>query len=829
MADETLIFKIDIQGTDQQTKELSQLQSELDRVKRSMKELTKVEKTQGALTTQQTAERAKLTTQLHATRNAYNDLQGTILKQNDALRKNSGFVNGVRKGMTDAVATIGSLVVAYRAMNGVINAASKLNKDAIKLFNEERKAAIVFGDSLGYVTSQSRKNAIAIGLTESGYISAAAATQDLLVPLGFARDNAAKFSTELTDLSGALALWDTKGRSAAEVSEILTKALLGEAEQAKSLGIVIDQSSKAYNARIKVLVETEGVTQAQAKAMDILDQITQKTTDAQNNFAESAENMGLKQAQANAKLEQAYELLVQRLTPAMIEFTDMVAGLVDWAFQTDVATEAQKNFAETLNGTRDQALETIKLTRQDIAESEFWIKTYEKREEALFDQLYANKLNDKEFKNAIQSLVKEREERERNLEINKSYIGLVIENEAAILALANAQDKNAESTINQSEKTKGLIESLKQQQKALNESLDAAGSISEIRSIQSELEKVGLQLKYLTNLPEKDKTIDLDVSFDTSDGKSISEAFTGEFENLSRDVGFIADDLMDEYGEKVDNRIYDQLKKEEEAALKTQKEWENAYKTIGLAATDAFGSVIAAQYEQQVARAKQTAEIETQVLKDKLDKGIINETEYTREVEELQREVREKEKQASIAQAVIDGASAVLKGIAQFGPPPSIPGIAAIAAAALTTGAQIAVIESQTFADGGVFDGASHEKGGIKGTLNGKRIEVEGDEMWIANKRAKRSNKIHTAKGTPEEIISGLNGIYGGRNWKQGAKISDAMQVDYTQGGSTIQQIIQAELSDARIVRELSRQRKENNRNSRDLKETLKLKANGYY
>ena len=54
-----------------------------------------------------------------------------------------------------------------------------------------------------------------------------------------------------------------------------------------------------------------------------------------------------------------------------------------------------------------------------------------------------------------------------------------------------------------------------------------------------------------------------------------------------------------------------------------------------------------------------------------------------------------------VANALVGGAAAVVKGIAQFGPPPSPPGIAAIASAVLATGIQVATIKSQKFQGGG--------------------------------------------------------------------------------------------------------------------------------
>jgi DNA-binding FrmR family transcriptional regulator len=828
-----------------------------------MKELTKVEKTQGALTTQQTAERAKLTTQLHATRNAYNDLQGTILKQNDALRKNSGFVNGVRKGVQQWATSLVGVSVAIIAVQRVLSSATKT---IIDFQQNNARLASVLGKTRSEITaltedakrlgsttaftavqvSQLQTEFAKLGFSESEILSAAeatlslaAATQtDLAEAASVAGSTVRGFGLRASETQRVVdvmaksfsssALDMSKFSTAmAQVAPVAKNAGLSLEQTTAALGILVDRGVDASTAGTglrgilldlagsgktleEAFNEINSSTNKNAKAFDLFGKrgATVATilaensdqadilTDKLENAGGAAEKMATEQLDTLSgsltKLSSAWEGFILSLEDGEGAFSQIVRGFVDtatamlaWISQVDEATAAQQLLDKTLSGSRTDALDRIKTTKLEIAQNEFWLKTYEDRIAILIRQNSAGEITEKQLKDRMTAIGIENETRQRQLEVGKQYLNLVIENEEAILALTDAEIK---------------------QTKAVEDTTDAVGKLKD---------KIKDPLK-------------LEFYIETED-VSIADAFTDEFENLSRDVGFIADDLMDEFKEPIDEGIYDIIAANEEAAKEIEEQWKSAYKTIGLAATDAFGSVIAAQYEQQVARAKQTAEIETQVLKDKLDKGIINETEYTREVEELQREVREKEKQASIAQAVIDGASAVLKGIAQFGPPPSIPGIAAIAAAALTTGAQIAVIESQTFADGGVFDGASHEKGGIKGTLNGKRIEVEGDEMWIANKRAKRSNKIHTAKGTPEEIISGLNGIYGGRNWKQGAKISDAMQVDYTQGGSTIQQIIQAELSDARIVRELSRQRKENNRNSRDLKETLKLKAHGYY
>lgn len=91
-------------------------------------------------------------------------------------------------------------------------------------------------------------------------------------------------SVEMTKLSGALAEWSKWQYNATEASQVLSKAMTGEVEQLKTMGVVIDQSSKEFGARIKALMKTKKLTLQQAKAEDILQQIISKSTDAQKSF-----------------------------------------------------------------------------------------------------------------------------------------------------------------------------------------------------------------------------------------------------------------------------------------------------------------------------------------------------------------------------------------------------------------------------------------------------------------------------------------------------------------------------------------------------------------
>lgn len=136
-------------------------------------------------------------------------------------------------------------------------------------------------------------------------------------------------------------------------------------------------------------------------------------------------------------------------------------------------------------------------------------------------------------------------------------------------------------------------------------------------------------------------------------------------------------------------------------------------------------------------------ESEKAVLKAKFDKGILNEKQYEKKIaeideaaearrEEAKKEAFEKDKRLSIISALINGALAITKVFGSTPPPASFI-LAGITAA--TTAAQIATIATQKYARGGELHGASHAQGGIKGSIQGHNIELEGGEIVI-NKRS---------------------------------------------------------------------------------------------
>ena len=94
----------------------------------------------------------------------------------------------------------------------------------------------------------------------------------------------------------------------------------------------------------------------------------------------------------------------------------------------------------------------------------------------------------------------------------------------------------------------------------------------------------------------------------------------------------------------------------------------------------------------------------------------------------IERQRFEEQKKVQTAQAIMSGALAVTNALAVQ---PFWVGIAMAAMAAAATAVQIATIQAQKYASGGVIEGKSHAQGGVK--VLGGRAEVEGGE-YITNK-----------------------------------------------------------------------------------------------
>ncbi|MCR4858235.1 MAG: hypothetical protein K5890_08590, partial [Bacteroidales bacterium] len=160
------------------------------------------------------------------------------------------------------------------------------------------------------------------------------------------------------------------------------------------------------------------------------------------------------------------------------------------------------------------------------------------------------------------------------------------------------------------------------------------------------------------------------------------------------------------------------------------------------AAFDIYNSIAQMQdnlMERELQKAQETYDAQSAALQRQLDDGVISQKYYNAQMVKMQEEKDKKEKKlkheqferdkiASIVQATISGALAIMQGFAQAGP---IGGAILAALMAVTTAFQIAAIASQV---------NPYAKGSY---IRGKQIALMGEEgdEWVASNKLLRDKK----------------------------------------------------------------------------------------
>ena len=288
----------------------------------------------------------------------------------------------------------------------------------------------------------------------------------------------------------------------------------------------------------------------------------------------------------------------------------------------------------------------------------------------------------------------------------------------------------------------------------------------------------------------------LDKTYQVDSEKQLEEMLLADIEYNKRKANLSAEtqdeiykneekafeDLLDLYEDDIEKRKEIQLEYDEWKKQKRTTEVEEENENINErnefllnTAQQSSDAIFSQQNENLQRRVDAQTEILTKqtnrdlsIVDDRLERGVISEEQATRdklkiqekalkEQEKLEKEAFEKKKKQDIAQALVNGALAVTKVLAQTGTiaPFVIPTIVA------TTGIQVATISAQKFAKGGLIEGNSHNEGGVP--IQGGRAEVEGGEAII--------NKKSTAMFREE--LSMINQAGGGVKFAEGGVLGD--------------------------------------------------------
>lgn len=537
---------------------------------------------------------------------------------------------------------------------------------------------------------------------------------------------------------------------------ILDAAAQRREAAAKKAQEAIEKENRALEAQAARIRElAKGIRDLDATT--ILNDFDRQATEIENKRADALEKLATQRADLKKKIQEAGGVITIQDQQEIALIDEQTASIIAaYQQQLDAVTRAREAARDKQQDElKALSLEVQKLADENaskLAEIEAEIintdfsrqqselkAVLEERQRALNEQLLAGSITQKQFQEqsirAQESFNLESAELER--ERADASVRLAEELRKVKVATARATLNAELDAIRQARDAD--IKAL--QERAQKEGVDVTAQITE-REIQAAETRTRAYLDY-------EKAVK-----DASEG--ITDAQIAGLEAVNAADQQIFEDKM--------ARLEEEKKRRQEAQdflLSTAETISGAVLEIEKnrlqQQTDAALAGLDAEYER---RKKAAQGNQTQL--EKLDK------EYLKKKEAIEKAAARERKQIAIKEAVIQGALAVIK---------ALPNLFLAAAAAIATAAQIAVINSQTFAQGGAvklrksgtFGGRPHSAGGTTGVFSdGTRVEVEKDEDFIIlNKRASAERRKW----------SELNSRFGGRKFDTGGVLDFTPQI----------------------------------------------------
>ena len=253
-----------------------------------------------------------------------NDLQGKVKNMKPTFQKMAMF------GTASTVAIGGGL---YKMTQDA--------SDAQEIFN---KFDVVFGD----VSDQAQGVAMDLrnnfGLAESSAKDLLSSTGDMLTGFGMTGGQALDLADKTNKLAVDLASFTNLEGGAERASKALTKALLGERESVKELGIaILEEDVKAKVASMEASGELTDETDRQKKAYATLEIAMSQSKNAIGDFDRTSESLANKQRVLKERFKETKETIGKAFIPVLTELVNKIEPVIkkiaDWVRENPELTK----------------------------------------------------------------------------------------------------------------------------------------------------------------------------------------------------------------------------------------------------------------------------------------------------------------------------------------------------------------------------------------------------------------------------------------------------------------------------------------------------------
>lgn len=256
-----------------------------------------------------------------------------------------------------AFSSMGTLVKAGLATFGAreaLDAISFMDRLNTQMAANEQRADTVFGSMADSVRQWADEQNEAFGVGENALLGLASNMQDLLVPMGFQRDEATALTKETLLVANALDDWKGGTLGVENATERIIKAMLGEREGLIELNLKISEADVKTRLLEKGQQDLTGAALEQAKAQATLELIMGKSTDALAAYEERAGSAVAVQKELTAGTEDSAETWARIFKPAI----DKAKGtLGDLTFLASGATSGIEDMSQAQRAAADEGFQ----------------------------------------------------------------------------------------------------------------------------------------------------------------------------------------------------------------------------------------------------------------------------------------------------------------------------------------------------------------------------------------------------------------------------------------------------------------------------------------
>lgn len=222
----------------------------------------------------------------------------------------------------------------------IVGLATGMAKAAMDLEATEAKYYTVFGNMSDQSDAFIKEFQKLTPATKAEARSMASGIQDLLVPMGFAREEATEMTGEFMHVAGALANFNSGTHSAEDVTNALNSAITGQYKSLQGLGIQLD-ATKVKNKAVEMgLMDAGDEMTNQIRTQVLLAEVYNQSGDALEAYTEENLDAKTKMGLLRTEIIDVAAELGTAFLPAINSAIDVLRDIIQWV--GNLSEEQQK-------------------------------------------------------------------------------------------------------------------------------------------------------------------------------------------------------------------------------------------------------------------------------------------------------------------------------------------------------------------------------------------------------------------------------------------------------------------------------------------------------